>query len=162
MSQAKQHRQMPAVRATVVIALAAVVACPLSANGGSSKDPARGVAQRSSPRTAWPEGHLYVLDAGGLAVDRFPLASDGLPAKQPDSVLNLEGVLEPQGLAVDRRGNVFVADQGANENTGGVYEYAAGATGRQKSIASLSLPNDAPDFLEMDSRERLYVHYGGG
>jgi hypothetical protein len=103
-------------------------------------------------------GHLYVLDVSSLAVYRFPLASDGLPAAKPDGILNPEGTKDPQGLAVDRSGHIFIADFVAQV----VYEFAAGAIGQQKPMSTLNLPGNGPDHLQMDSAERLYVHYENG
>lgn len=150
---AENRRRIAATSAMLVIALVA-------AGGGASAGPSKGApgaVHGSSERASWPQGHLYVLDVNG-AVDRFALAPDGRPAARADSVLNLEGAQYPLGLAVDRSGHVFVAD----EEAGVVNEYAAGATGQQEPIATLELPNDGPDLLKMDSAERLYVHYGGG
>jgi hypothetical protein len=96
------------------------------------------------------------LDVATLAVYRFPLAPDGLPATEPDSTLKLIGTRYPLGLAVDPSGRMFVAD----EITGIVYEYATGASGPQQPISTLNLFGHAPEHLKMDSAERLYVEYG--
>ena len=97
--------------------------------------------------------HLFVLD-GGTAVFRFPLAQDGLPAMQPDSVLYPEGAHDLTGLAVDRVGHVFVADR----DQGTVSEFAAGATGPQLPISVLYPSQGGPDRLSIDDSDRLYVH----
>src|SRR4029077_671955 len=83
----------------------------------------------SSPR------HLYVLEHAHKAVYRFPLAQDGLPATKPDSVLLLEGAEYPLGLAVDKVGNIFVADPLGWGSA--VAEFAAGATGESQPISVL-------------------------
>jgi hypothetical protein len=131
--------------------LALVLAALLGSRGVVAGAPAG-----SRPVTA--HGHLYVLDVGTLSVFRFPLGAEGLPAAKPDNVLRLEGAKYPLGLAVNRAGNVFVADG----QLGVVNEYAAGASGPQKPISTLNIPGAAPDHLKIDDAERLYVHLGGG
>jgi hypothetical protein len=114
---------------------------------------------------------LYVLEHAYKAVYRFPLAQDGLPAKEPDGALFLQGAVYPEGLAIDKVGHIFVADpipnswgcQGAPilcQPTGSVAEFAAGATGQQLPISTLHLIN-GPDRLNIDGEGRLYVHLNG-
>jgi hypothetical protein len=136
----------------------AALLTPHGAFAGLSVGAPRVTMHGFSPSSGRAHGHLYVLDVSSLAVYRFPIASDGLPSAKPDGTLVPEGAKDPQGLAVDRSGHVFLAD----EETQVVYEYAAGATGQQKPISMLNLPGDGPDHLRMDSAERLYVYYDNG
>ncbi|MBV9647044.1 MAG: hypothetical protein JO043_06260 [Candidatus Eremiobacteraeota bacterium] len=102
-------------------------------------------------------GHLYVLDVYYLAVYRFPIRFDGLPASRPDGTLYLEGAQQPTGLAVDRTGHVFVADWKA----WGVAKFAVGATGHRSPISTLAPKLCVPDYLKVDDPGRLYVHCNG-
>jgi hypothetical protein len=139
--------------ASGVFALAAAF-LPHNVGAATAEVVTGAVVGRSVARQSSAPRHLYVLD-GGNAVFRFPLAQDGLPAMQPDSVLYPEGARDLTGLAVDRVGHVFVADG----DKGTVSEFAAGATGQQLPISVLNLGDD-PDRLNIDDFERLYVHLG--
>jgi hypothetical protein len=100
-------------------------------------------------------GHLYVLDANAGAVLRFRLAKDGLPEKEPDAVLTAEGAELPSGLAVDRSGNMFVADV---DGWAGVAKFAAGSTGLQKPVSVLNMARYGADWLRIDDDSHLFVH----
>jgi hypothetical protein len=140
---------------TALVALAAIVS-PQSAFAGPAASARAAAIHGSLAPAPGPQGHLYVLDVSSLAVYRFPLGPDGLPATSPDGTLKLVGARDPQGLAVDPSGHIFVADP----VTQVVSEYAAGANGPQPPISTLNLFGYGPFHLKMDSAERLYIEYG--
>lgn len=143
------------IAALATASLALAVACwPMSAGADSIGDPGRSFLVRTVAHSSPSHGHLYVLYRENV-VYRFPLAKDGLPSTKPDGELIPMGATDLYGLAVDKVGHVFVADA----NQGIVYEFAAGATGRQPPISILNLPGDYPDYLQMDDAGRLYVQY---
>ncbi len=152
-------RTINRIAARITIAALAVVAtswpcfvcaAPIQGIGHSISE---GTTARSLPASR----HLYVLEHANKAVYRYPLAQDGLPSAQPDGVLYPQGAIYPEGLTVDKVGDVFVAD--VHGWGGAVAEFAAGATGPQEPISILNLGADGPDRLNIDSSDRLYVHY---
>ncbi|HEV7178670.1 MAG TPA: hypothetical protein VGN11_02275, partial [Candidatus Baltobacteraceae bacterium] len=68
-------KRRPTAKVAAFLAFVVAVLCPQGSVARFPK-PAR--------------GHLYALSPANNAVYRFPLAQDGLPAKQPDSALYLE------------------------------------------------------------------------
>jgi hypothetical protein len=154
----KCHCKAEAAATILLLTMGAMVFQPSDAQAATPSAGSAVVPHGSRARPSWPQGHLYVIDTTAATVDRFPLAADGMPSEEPDSSFVISNPGLPEGLAVDRSGNVFVADEVA----GAVNEYAAGATGLQAPVATLNLLNDAPNVLKMDEKERLYVHYGGG
>lgn len=139
-------------------AIAAIILICLSGTtvAGADRFGLSGV-NRTPEHATPPHGHLYVLDLASKAVYRFPLALDGLPATWADGVLFPQGAIYPIGLAVDKAGQVFVADP--NGWGGAVAKFAAGATGRQQPVSILNLKAYGPDRLNIDDAGRLYVHF---
>lgn len=137
--------------AAALLALAAS-ARPQIALASLTSIPSPSGVVRSAPSPA----HLYVIDRAG-AVYRFPLAQDGLPAIHPDGVMYPAGASNPSGVAVDKAGHIFVADESAWGSA--VEEFAAGAMGKQQPISILYAYG--PDYLKFDDAERLYVQLNG-
>ena len=103
-----------------------------------------------------PYRHLYVADVQLKEVLRFPLRSNGLPAANPDLVLQ-GGMIYPVSIAIDPVGNLVVSDA-AGAGASAVKTYAPGASGNDQPISQLTLPNnDNPYNLDMDPRGYLYV-----
>jgi hypothetical protein len=96
--------------------------------------------------------HLYAADQSRGIVLRFPLAADGLPAMEPDLILK-GGLSEPYGLAVDRRGNLYVSDFQKDA----VFEYPPGASGDARPIRQLSLAPHTPYYVGVDGLGYLFV-----
>lgn len=120
---------------------------------------------------AHPPGHLYVLYEGSYKsgpppiVVRYPLAQDGLPATTPDGLMYPQGELYPTGMAVDDRGDIFLASE-HGWGGGAVAEFSASAMSQQSPRTTrlqqpdsiLNLVGEYPDLLKFDNAERLYVH----
>ena len=91
------------------------------ADSAGSRDGTRGAARFSSPRgvAADAAGHLYVADSGNHTIRKIsPSGAVTTLAGSPEQFGSADGVGSaarfriPAGLAVDRAGNVFVADSG--------------------------------------------------
>jgi hypothetical protein len=117
-------------------------------------------------------GDIYVPDVRGKVVDKFKLNSKGeyeyicqftgyTAAGGIECLANASGrqavqateFSEPDSVAVDREGNIYIADG----ETGGIYEFAA--TGEAvTAVAGLLAPS--PDTIAVDSRGDIYVTSG--
>jgi sugar lactone lactonase YvrE len=91
-------------------------------------------------------GSMYLTDSSidtGVLIDQvlvFPQNANGGPAPTQDITGNVTGLSVPQGIAVDRAGNIWVT----NFNTSSITEYNAGATG---NVAPINTVQGSSTFL---------------
>ena len=131
-----KFERVPAA-APLVAALLLLSACKGSTTGGI-------IAGPTPPPT---NGSIYLTDAtvngSGQPVDQvlvFPQNTNGGPVPTQDITGVTTGLSVPQGIAVDRAGNIWVT----NSNTSSITEYAAGATG---DVAPISTVQGNATFL---------------
>jgi sugar lactone lactonase YvrE len=72
------------------------------------------------------------------------------------------GISDPGGIAVDRDGNIYVTNSGAEENSIGVF--SAGANGNVAPSVTIESPTSilSPSAVAIDSKGQIYVANGGG
>lgn len=120
------------------------------------------------------KGDLYIADgdadviekistAGVLSIAAGRIGSHALPVSgQKATETSLE---YPDGIAVDTKGNLYIADSDANQldkvNTKGVLTVIAGsktgASGRPKPGKATSSPLDEPEDVAVDAAGNLYL-----
>jgi len=157
----------------------AISVAPIATISGSSTglaDP-YGIAVDSS-------GNIYVADEGSNSVTLYePLASLLIDLTAPDvtpsaaiSTTMTTGLSNPQGIALDYSGNIYVADQGDRgcDGTASVFVYSAlspSCTSASPCAISGSptatISGDAtglcrPQGIALDSSNRIYVADDGG
>ena len=125
----------------------------LTATGAALPALALLIAAPALARTAPPQATsvLYVADSVNNGVFLFNAASLGSPML--GSITS--GVSEPSSLAVDKSGNLYVANEG-NRN---VTEYAYGATSPSRTITLSGA--GVPEALAVTPGGQLVVGYGG-
>jgi hypothetical protein len=105
-----------------------------------------GVAVDNSISTA---GSIYVVDRGHKVVDRFKLSGSVYRYES-----QLTGFVNPEGVATDANGDVYVSDPGANM----VREYSPGGT---TEIASFPVTGSERSVV-VDSRGDIFVYGNPG
>jgi hypothetical protein len=127
------------------------------------------------------DGALYVANQGTFTCDGYecrqtgPGAIDIYSARangnaKPSAVLSgyATGLASPSAIAVSRRGNIFVANQGpmacscvcVPTGAGTVTVYAPGSTANAKPIATIAGPRTRlamPEAIAVDASENIYV-----
>jgi aldose sugar dehydrogenase len=112
------------------------------------------------------QGNVYVVDTGNNRIQKFSanfsgnfsanspngtyLAQWGKHGVEPDSRFNA-----PEGIAVDRRGNVYVVDTGNNR----IQKFSANGTflGKFGSFGTNDTSFDAPEGIALDQQGNVYV-----
>jgi glucose/arabinose dehydrogenase len=112
------------------------------------------------------QGNIYVVDTGNNRIEKFSsnfsgnfsanspngtyLAQWGKHGVEPDSRFNA-----PEGIAVDRRGNVYVVDTGNNR----IQKFSANGTflGKFGSFGTNDTSFDAPEGIALDQQGNVYV-----
>ncbi len=97
----------------------------------------------------------------GDSITGYPVTGNGNVAPS----ININGsnpaLFEPDGIALDSKGDVYVVNEtGGLSGNGSVTEYAAGHTGNATPIATISGPDtdlDDPQFIALDSQANIYV-----
>ncbi len=102
-----------------------------------------GVAVDNSTSAA--DGSLYVVDRGHAVVDRFKLSGNEFKYES-----QLTGFTQPEGVATDANGDVYVSDPGANM----VREYSPGGTAE---IASFAVTGSERSVV-VDSRGDIFLY----
>src|ERR671924_648670 len=112
------------------------------------------------------QSNIYVVDTGNNRIEKFSsnfsgnfsanspngtyLAEWGKHGVEPDSRFNA-----PEGIAVDRRGNVYVVDTGNNR----IQKFSANGSfiGKFGSFGTNDASFDAPEGIAVDRRGNVYV-----
>jgi glucose/arabinose dehydrogenase/sugar lactone lactonase YvrE len=112
------------------------------------------------------QGNIYVVDTGNNRIQKFSgnfsgnfsanspngtyLAQWGKHGVEPDSRFNA-----PEGIAVDRRGNIYVVDTGNNR----IQKFSANGTflGKFGSFGTNDTSFDAPEGIAVDQQGNVYV-----
>ncbi len=102
-------------------------------------------------------GNIYVANTNGDSIIEYSAGSDGNVA--PLATISgpktgLDNSADPMSVAVDSRGNIYVA----GTSNGAVTEYPAGSNGNVAPIATISNANSL--HLVLDRRDNLYVLSG--
>jgi DNA-binding beta-propeller fold protein YncE len=90
-------------------------------------------------------GSIYMVDRGHKVVDRFKLSGGAFKYESPQ----LTGFVEPEGVATDANGDVYVSDPGAKM----VREYSPGGTAE---IASFKVEGSERSVV-VDSRGDIFL-----
>jgi hypothetical protein len=99
-------------------------------------------------------GDVYITNEGGV-VDRFTANASGELQAAGTLGEGVAAVSEPEGVALDAEGNVYVASYGS----GSVSKFSASGTVIDESfITGLS----APEAIAVDPSGNIYVDAGGG
>jgi hypothetical protein len=138
---------------------------PRAAIGGLNTElqDARGIAVD-------PKGTLIVANASGLSTGNgvlvFPAGSDG--DLRPRATISgaKTGIDWPVGVALDRLGNIYVADAGRYGSPAGIRVYSAGSNGNVPPIVTISGSNTGLSGrhlrgIALDSEENVYVTSDG-
>jgi hypothetical protein len=102
-----------------------------------------GIAVDNSTSAA--AGSIYVVDRGNGVVDRFKLSGDEFKYES-----QLTGFTQPEGVATDANGDVYVSDPGANM----VREFSPGGT---TEIASFAVAGSERSVV-VDSRGDIFLY----
>jgi glucose/arabinose dehydrogenase/streptogramin lyase len=112
------------------------------------------------------QGNIYVVDTGNNRIQKFSgnfsgnfsanspngtyLAQWGKHGVEPDSRFNA-----PEGIAVDRKGNVYVVDTGNNR----IQKFSGNGTflGKFGSFGANDASFDAPEGIAVDQQGNVYV-----
>src|SRR5919109_2007167 len=112
------------------------------------------------------QSNIYVVDTGNNRIEKFSsnfsgnfsanspngtyLAEWGKHGVEPDSRFNA-----PEGIAVDRRGNVYVVDTGNNR----IQKFSANGSfiGKFGSLGTNDASFDAPEGIALDQQGNVYV-----
>jgi len=114
--------------------------------------------------------NLFRPHHGLMAVNAQDLQSESTSAAQYVSVsADCSGLAHPAGIAVDRDGNIYVADEGqiGDESSSSVAIYAKGRDGSYRIIDGCAMPKamicggatgvSQAAGVTLDSKERIYV-----
>ena len=96
-------------------------------------------------------GNIYVSNFDGPAITVYPPvgSSTGILNSMPTQTLSgpLTNLSEPQGIAIDRTGDILVANlSGGPSSAGSVTVYAAGVTGNIPPARTIGASNTGLDF----------------
>jgi len=133
---------------------------PLGSKGNAASRFTRTMLSNPSA-IAYHAGKLYVANGSDDSITVYP--ANGGP--RPNPIITISGaktkLVNPQGIAVDSAGNIFVANQGSVDFApAGVTIYRAGANGDVAPIARISGPTtglESPVALALDARGFIYV-----
>jgi hypothetical protein len=114
---------------------------------------------------AYSADKLYVTNGGGTdSITVYP--ADG--GRRPTPIINIKGektqLDEPVGIAVNSVGNIFVVNQGTQDELASITIYSAGSTGNTAPIARIIGPKTglkSPSALALDSHGYIYVTNDG-
>jgi hypothetical protein len=99
------------------------------------------------------------------SVTVYARRSDGNAAPLATIAGSNTGLVEPEGVAFDHAGNIYVADEfaGSSSNPGLVLIFAPGANGNVAPIATISQGLNYPFGITLDSSGNVYVgNFQGG
>jgi len=123
------------------------------------------------------QGNLYIADGGNNRVRKVSggiittfAGGGGLTSSGDGGLATKAGLSLPSGVAVDKAGNVYIADQSAGlvrmVNTSGIISTVAGGGGFVSSgdggPATKAGIQNGPLTVAVDSQGNLYVAEGGG
>jgi hypothetical protein len=129
---------------------------PISTISGSNTD-----LDNALPITIDQSGTIYVGISGtafgpGIVVFAPGASGNAIPIRR--IVGPATGLVQPESVALDSRGDLFVADGG---NTF-VLEFAPGANGNVTPISKLFAPNTfVPSGVAVDENDNVYIAFGG-
>jgi hypothetical protein len=125
-----------------------------------SEKPDRPAVAIDNSSTSPSKGTLYVTDAGENTVKKFQLNPVSEEYEPVGMLLSTPAFLDPLGVAVDGKGDVFVSDRTQPTADGTIIEF--GPTGTEIERINLSSTSNPPlpagDDLAFDSAGNLYVH----
>ena len=113
-----------------------------------------------------PKGNLVVADESylskGSSVLFFPASADG--DARPSGIINGDktGIDSPAGVALDARGNIYLANAGRPGFPAGIRVFSAGSNGNVAPIATISGSNTGLygrtlRGIALDSEENIYI-----
>ncbi len=128
---------------TVALALAGC------SGGSSALTPAQSISSLAAPQ-GWPAARkdkpiLFVADSAGNAVRLY---DPNTPNPSPEATIT-DGISNPQGLAVDAAGALYVS------NAGGAHEITVYSPGR--SSPRLKIPGPGYDGIAVDSKGDIFA-----
>lgn len=146
------------------------------AGTGTAAPPLDGAPATSSPLNhptgvaVGPDGSVYVADQGNNRVERFVpggtltvVAGTGRGGSPTPGPATSSKLFNPAGVAVDSRGNVYVADQSAQRiervDPRGELSFFAGtgSTGAPRAGRATSSPVPYPYGVAVDAQDRVLV-----
>ncbi|MGB0061537.1 NHL repeat-containing protein [Candidatus Binatus sp.] len=138
-------------------------AAPIAVIGGSNTGMSypQGIALDSG-------GNIYVADENGRSVLVYPRLGNSTGALNEVPIAAISGsstgLTDPEGIAVDSEGNIYVADGGNSSAAppvpASVFVYAAGSSGNVAPMATISGSNSglsAPYGIVLDSSGNFYT-----
>ena len=122
---------------------------------GTTAGPDQTFTLNSDPAPTTVYAVMSEFAAGGPAIVAYPPGAQGDVAPQYEIRGPHTQLVDPIGVALDSRGDVFVADFLA----GAVLEYSSGARGDATPIARITVPGESfdPSMVALDSRGHLLV-----
>jgi hypothetical protein len=112
---------------------------------------------------------VFVANLSGGSITVFEVGLGGYSSQLPTIAGDATGLKEPNAVAVDSGGNIYVTDQGGSVGAQKALVYAKGASGNVAPIATIAGSNTGffgPSGIAVDKAGRIYVanrgHFAAG